>query len=249
MNIRGLIIDMNGTMTDIITNEGHDEIYRMLGNLLSYQGIAIGPGELKESYFSIMKEQCAAYSERYPEFDVVGIFREIIRRQATDFTRCLPAEKLEQLPLFLAEAHRAAARFRLQLFPGVVETLTQLRRHHQLAIVSDGQSAYAVPELNAMGLLGLFDPVIISGDLGFRKPDCRLFEQALTRMAMGPDEVLYVGNDMHRDIHAAQQLGIKAVFFQSNQGLQAKEGVVPDYIIYRFPELLDAVGFFAGQGV
>jgi putative hydrolase of the HAD superfamily len=55
-----------------------------------------------------------------------------------------------------------------------------------LAIVSDGQAAYAVPELNAVGLFGYFDPVIVSGDFGCRKPDKQLFERALLAMKMGP---------------------------------------------------------------
>ena len=53
-----------------------------------------------------------------------------------------------------------------------------------------------------------------------------------------------MGNDIYNDVHGAQKLGMKTVFFRSNQGLQEKEGVEPDYIIYNFPELLKAVRFF-----
>jgi len=95
-----------------------------------------------------------------------------------------------------------------------------------------------------VGLSDYFDPIIISGDFGYRKPDKRLFIAALTAMKMEPSEVLFVGNDMYRDVHGAQKLGIKTVFFKSNQGLQKKEGVDPDYIIYRFTELLNAICFF-----
>jgi putative hydrolase of the HAD superfamily len=52
---------------------------------------------------------------------------------------------------------------------------------------------------------------------------------------------------MYRDIYGAQRLGMKAVFFKSNQGAQEKEGVKPDYIIYNFPELLNAIRFFENQ--
>jgi len=247
MVIRALLFDINGTLIDILTNEWHDDIYRTLSNLLSYQGIALGPNAVKDAYAQIMKEQKAASEEHHPEFDVVGIFREIITRHATGFTHCLPPEKLEQLPLFLAETHRAASRFRLQLYKGVAETIAQLLPKYRLAIVSDGQSAYAVPELNAVGLLDFFDPVIISGDFGIRKPDQRLFENALAIMRLEPSEVLFVGNDMYRDVYGARKLGMKTVFFRSNQGQQEKEGVEPDYIIYTFPELLSALRFFEEQ--
>jgi putative hydrolase of the HAD superfamily len=39
-------------------------------------------------------------------------------------------------------------------------------------------------------------------------------------------------------------LKLKTVFFKTNQGQQEKEGVKPDYIIYKFPELLNAIQFF-----
>jgi putative hydrolase of the HAD superfamily len=61
------------------------------------------------------------------------------------------------------------------------------------------------------------------------------------------ENVLFVGNDMFRDVYAAQQCGIKTVFFSSNQGGQQAEGVAPDYVIYQFPEMRQAVEFFERQ--
>jgi putative hydrolase of the HAD superfamily len=247
MNIKGIIFDINGTLSDIHTNEWHDDVYRVLSNLLSYQGISLAPNDVKFNYFEIMKEQRAANGERHREFDVVAIFRRIVAEHSSDFTRALPKDKLEQLPGFLAETHRAASRFKLQRYPGVETTIRQLHKKYHLAIISDAQSAYAIPELHAVGLSGLFDPIIVSGDYGYRKPDPRLFTAALTSMKMDPAEVLYVGNDMYRDVHGAQRLKMKTVFFKSNQGMQEKEGVKPDYVIYNFPELLNAVCFFENQ--
>ncbi|HWF59412.1 MAG TPA: HAD family hydrolase [Nitrospira sp.] len=247
MHVKGIIFDVNGTLTDIHTNEGHDEVYRVLSNLLSYQGIVLEPHVVKDLYFQIMKEQRTAQDGRHPEFDAIGIFHTIITRHATDFTRGLPTQKLEQLPRLLAETYRAASRFRLQPYPGVVDTIRHLHQTYHLAIISDGQTAYAVPELNAVGLAGYFDPIIISGDFGVRKPHERLFTAALTAMQMKPSEVLFVGNDMYRDVYGAKRVGMTTVFCKSNQGLMEKEGINPDYIIDQFPELLTAIRFFEAQ--
>ena len=38
MSIKGVIFDVNGTLIDIHTNEWHDDVYRVVSNLLSYQG-------------------------------------------------------------------------------------------------------------------------------------------------------------------------------------------------------------------
>lgn len=244
MNVRGLIFDINGTLIDINTDEGSEDIYHVVSNFLTYQGIALSGQMVRDLYFQIMKEHRRASVESHPEFDVLGVFREIIARHASAFTRTLPAEKLEQLPLTLAEIFRAASLCRLQLYPGVKEVLDQLRPQYRLTAISDAQRAWAIPELNAVGLLDYFAPVIISSDLGYRKPDIRIFRQALDGIGLDSSEVLFVGNDMYRDIFGAQQLGLKTVFFKSNQGDQQRDRVEADYIIYHFPELLNAIDFF-----
>ena len=128
-----------------------------------------------------------------------------------------------------------------------MDVLNDLRPRYRLAAISDAQSAWCLPEMRAVGLDGYFDPIIVSGDFGYRKPDPRLFTAALTALRVAPENALFVGNDMFRDVYAAKRLGIKTVFFSSNQGGKQAEGVTPDYIIYQFPELRQAVEFFERQ--
>jgi putative hydrolase of the HAD superfamily len=248
MAIKGVLLDSNGTMIDIHTNEWHEDLYRVVSNLLSYQGIAMSPDQVKKSYFKIMEAQQKGSAERYPEFDVVALFRTMITANATPFSRALDSGRMAQLPLFLGQVHRAAARYRLQLFPGVADTIQRLAMDYRMGVVTNAQSAYAGPELQAVGLLSLFDPVIVSGDFGYAKPDPRLFATALERMGLAAAEVVFVGNDQYHDIQGAKHAGMKTVFFQTSQGGPDKPGSVePDYIIYRFPELLEALKAFQAK--
>ena len=66
-------------------------------------------------------------------------------------------------------------------------------------------------------------------------------------MKIKPHEAIFVGNDMYRDIYGSKNAGFKSVFFKSNQGTQCFCGKEPDYIIYNFPQLLDAIDFFNNQ--
>lgn len=249
MNIRALIFDINGTLIDIHTEEGMEEIYRAIGHVLTYQGISLRRFEVRDLYFWIMDEQRRASGEEYPEFDAVAIWRELIARHATDFTRALSPEKIAQLPVFLAELHRGIARKRLQVYPEVKDILDRLSLHYRLAAVTDAQTAYALPELHATGLLDYFDPVIVSGDYGYRKPDARLFRHALIALKLNPEDVLYIGNDIYRDVFGAQQAGIKAIFFNaSSQGEKYRPGVEADYRIANFAELLQAISCFEERG-
>ena len=143
--------------------------------------------------------------------------------------------------MILAQLYRGISRNRLQLYPDVKKVLDELRPAYRMALVSDAQPCYALPEMKAVGLDGYFDPIVISAHYGFRKPDKRLTEKALDVMKLMPAEVIFVGNDMYRDIYGANRLGIKTIFIDSNQGDKAHENVTPDYIAHRFEDVLRGV--------
>ncbi len=238
MDIRAVAFDVNGTLVRILTEDGMDQIFRSAAHFLTYQGIDLRRHQVQELYFRIMKEQQRASPQEHPEFDAVSIWRSIIEAHLTDFTRALPAGKLQQLPLFLTEMSRGIARRKLSLYPHVREVLDVLRERYPLALVTDAQSAYTRAELHKVGLLDYFDPIIVSGDHGFRKPDRRLFQLALDRLNVPAQNTLYVGNDMHRDIFGARQAGLATVMFDSDQGTKVYRDCVPDYTITDFRDLL-----------
>jgi putative hydrolase of the HAD superfamily len=241
-DVRAVLFDVNGTLIHILTDEGREEIFRAAGHFLTYQGIHLRRHEVRDLYVAILREQQRSSPLEHPEFDAPGIWRRIIEDHATDFTRDLPPQKLTWMPLFLAEMARGISRRHLRPYPFVPEMLDLLRVRFPLALVTDAQSAYARAELYRTGLLHYFDPVVISGDHGFRKPDPRLFQIALDALAVEARHAMYVGNDMHRDIHGAQQLGMSTVLYDSDQGSKSHLGVVPDHTITDYRDLLVILG-------
>jgi putative hydrolase of the HAD superfamily len=193
-----------------------------------------------------MEEQRKSSRERYPEFDAVAIWSSMLQALSLD-SAVLPAEKIQQLPRFLAELHRALSHKRLQRYPGVREVLDELGKHYALGIITDAQSAYAVPELRTAGLGGLFACHVVSGDFGYRKPDQRLFAAGMQALGVRPEQAIYVGNDMYHDVFGAQQAGMRAVFWPTQFGKKVHANVAPDYIIYSFEQLCDAVSFLAAR--
>jgi putative hydrolase of the HAD superfamily len=242
MEIRAVAFDVNGTLVRILTEDGLEEIFRAAAHFLSYQGINLCRNQVRDLYFQIMADQQHASPEEHPEFDVVDIWRRIIDEHQTDFTRSLSAAKLEQVPLFLAEMSRGISRQRLGLYPYAHEVLDALRERYPLAVVTDAQSAYARAELHRVGLLSYFDPIIVSGDHGYRKPDRRLFQLALDGMNVAAQYAVYVGNDMYRDIFGAREAGLTTVMVDSDQGKKAYRDCVPDYTITDLRELLTILG-------
>jgi putative hydrolase of the HAD superfamily len=232
MAISGILFDLYGTLIDIETDESMDEIYRAIAHFLTYQGIYLHRWEVRESYYQIMKQQREKSGEKHPEIDVELIWNTFLRQLGI---RRSAARK--SLAKTVAQIYRGVSRKRLQLYPGVKEVLDEIRPRYRLALVTDAQPGYALPEMRAVGLDGYFDPVIISANYGFRKPDPRLIRKALAVMKLTPDDVILVGNDMYRDIYGASRLGIKTVFFASNQGTQTYEGTAADYVATSFGDV------------
>ncbi len=242
MDVRAIAFDVNGTLIDILTEDDRADIFRAAGHFLTYQGIDLRRHDVRDLYFETLKRQQKASPEQHPEYSAPEIWRTIIDEHMTDFSRGLPAEKLAQMPLMMAEFYRGMTRRRLKLYPHVRQVLEALRTRYALAIVTDGQSSWARGELHKVGLTDYFGSIVISGDHGFRKPDRRLFQFALDEIGVPPERTIYVGNDMHRDIFGAREAGMMTVMFDSEHGTKEFHGCTPDYKINDHRQLLGIVG-------
>ena len=236
MAIKGILFDLYGTVIDIETDESLEEIYRGIAHYLTYHGVYLHRWEVRDRYYEIMRQQKEEGGEECPEIDVEAIWNSFLRQEGIG----APLVR-RRLALILAQMYRAISRKRLQLYPDVKRVLDELHPTFRMALVSDAQPCYALPEMKAVGLEGCFDPVIISAHYGFRKPDTRLMQKALDIMKLLPAEAIFVGNDMYRDIYGASRLGIKSIFVDSNQGTKSHENVAPDYFAHRFEDVLKGV--------
>ncbi len=73
------------------------------------------------------------------------------------------------------------------------------------------------PVIEERGLGGLIDEVVVSSDLGFRKPDLRMFTTALDRLDVAPSETLMVGDWAPTDGPAAE-VGIDTLILPRRDG-------------------------------
>ena len=241
--IKAIFFDINGTLIDISTAE-NDDAFRVTTNFLRIFSVDLSPDEVKKLYYELNHAQRAASEEKYPEFNAAKIFTDIIAKHSSVE---ISPEECKQHGETVADVFRAAMTYKLELYPGVRQVLEQLKEKYIIAAVTDGQSQWARHEILTTGLDKYFHSVVVSGDYGFRKPDERMFTTALEKYALSPGETIYVGNDMYRDIYGAGRLGMKTVFFKSNQGDHKSRGIEPDYIIYNFNELPAAVSFIESR--
>lgn len=76
--------------------------------------------------------------------------------------------------------------------------------------------AYAGYELD-----GLFDAVVISDQVGLRKPSPRIYELTAARLGLGPAECLFV-DDTEYNLRAARELGLGTLHFTGADGQVAE---------------------------
>ena len=97
------------------------------------------------------------------------------------------------------------------LFPDAVPTIEECRsRGLKLGIISNFEG-WLKTLLDVLGIRELFDVIAISGDLGWEKPDARIFEWAMDEAGVGPDVSLHVGDSPNFDAEPAHDLGMTGV--------------------------------------
>lgn len=88
--------------------------------------------------------------------------------------------------------------------------------------------------LELEGLLDFFPVRIYSSDVGFRKPDCRIFRSALHELNVQADETVYVGDQIKTDIGGAIKCGLRAVYRRKSGG---RECELADHTILAMSDL------------
>jgi putative hydrolase of the HAD superfamily len=78
--------------------------------------------------------------------------------------------------------------------------------------------------LDGLGLGELLDTVVVSADVGLRKPDPRIFELACARLEIEPAEAAHVGDHHYADVLGATAVGMTAVLIDRHDGDAPESG-------------------------
>jgi putative hydrolase of the HAD superfamily len=123
-------------------------------------------------------------------------------------------------------AARAASRFSresLETLSGRGKLLARLASRYRLGIVSNfyGNLAAACAEA---GIERNFSVLVDSTDIGAGKPDAKIFQAALDRLRVRPDETVFIGDSMARDMAGARALGMRHVLLRAPALADGRKG-------------------------
>jgi HAD superfamily hydrolase (TIGR01549 family) len=99
----------------------------------------------------------------------------------------------------------------LELYPDVDPTLGRLKRDgYSMGLVSNAP-ADTGRVVEALGLSKYLDSVVISGVVGYSKPNPKIFTIALDEVGAAPAEAVHVGDLYEADIVGARNAGIRGL--------------------------------------
>jgi putative hydrolase of the HAD superfamily len=125
---------------------------------------------------------------------------------------------------------------------GAVETVRWLReRGCRLALVTNGNAEAQRSKVDRFELAPLFDAILIEGELGFGKPDPRIYRHALDTLDTSPEDAWIVGDNLEWEVASPQRLGIFSIWVdRRGTGLPEGHPTRPDRVVRRLAELRDS---------
>ncbi len=124
-----------------------------------------------------------------------------------------------------------------------IPTLEMLKHSgYQLGLVTNASDSDDVNALVDKAVFrSYFDVIVISADIGLRKPHPRIFNTALKFWDAQPDQAVMIGDLLPADILGANELGIASVWITRRASKTANnpylESVKPDAVINSLAEL------------
>ena len=142
----------------------------------------------------------------------------------------------------MADAFRRIRRAHPGIDPEADTVLGDLARDHALGIVTNGAASVQRAKLAATTLERYFQTVVISVEVGFAKPDERIFRLALDRLGSAASEAAMVGDSRPRDVAGAHATGLRAILLERpNDPFSEGSGPDPDARIARLSEVRAAL--------
>jgi putative hydrolase of the HAD superfamily len=126
-------------------------------------------------------------------------------------------------------------------FDDAVATVRWMREQGcRLALLTNGGSRGQREKINRFDLAGLFDTILVEGEVGFGKPDPRIYTRALSELDVAADQAWMVGDNLEWDVAGPQHEGIAGIWIDARgRGLPVGHHVRPDRIISRLADLKD----------
>jgi len=233
VNICGVLFDLDDTLVafDAVTNQSWKEV--CVEYTTSKRGLN------PEALFAAIRKVSDWYWSD-PERHRIG------RNNMPPARRKIVREAFLTMDLPEADADAVAERYsmvrldNMYVLPGAQSTLDLLlSRGYRLGLLTNGDGETQRYKIKRFDLAKYFKTILIEGEIGFGKPDVRMYWLALSALGVKPEQTYMVGDNLNWDVEAPQQMGIKAIWIdRKGTGLPVGSTVAPHRVIRDISEVL-----------
>lgn len=189
-SIQAIIFDLGGVVIEVDKNEAADLITRT---------------------FQIDRDEALELLGKYKTHWLNG-------GSVQCFWEAFASEKEVQLPPCFLDLWESTLIRALKPIPGMLSIIQQLKEQgYRVALLSNARKWQTEP-IQKMGYYALFNPALISWQIGFEKPDPKAYMVALNRLALPPEACIFI-DDKKENVDAARALHIDGIHFSNTEQL------------------------------
>ncbi|WP_106769738.1 HAD family hydrolase [Paenibacillus faecalis] len=168
-------------------------------------------------------------------------------RQAVEEMRCRRFQlALQEFDIELSPEQAASmqaayigCQYEIDMFEGAQELLKYLADSgYIVGLITNGTQEHQMKKIAAMNLENIIpsDRLFISGDVGWDKPDRRIFAHVNELTGTRPEHSYYVGDSWRNDVIGALAAGWHVIWF-NHRRIEPESGHSPHYIAGSYEEL------------
>jgi len=119
-----------------------------------------------------------------------------------------------------------------------IDTLHYLGKRYKLGIITNNNTKFLKKILEALGLENtLFSYFITSDDTPESKPNLAPFLIAIQKVNSAPEEIIYIGDNIKKDMEPAKKVGMKTILMDYKNVYTDVNNQAYDYRIQKIQEL------------
>lgn len=197
--------------------------------------ININPEEFLQAYRSVTFDYRRIRQESHKEIGNCIWIAETIKK----FGYTISPDN----PLIVDVVEAYFSPWRLTLQKDAIPVLSELHKTCRIGLISNfTNTEYIHKSLKDLGILDFFDCIIVSEDVGWRKPHPAIFQKFLEMLNVKAEETLFVGDELDSDILGAKEVGMKtAQIIQNDYHESSENQTKPDFIIHFLIDLKELV--------
>jgi HAD superfamily hydrolase (TIGR01549 family) len=122
----------------------------------------------------------------------------------------------------------------LTLDSDAIPILQSLKQEQYIGLITNfDHPPYIYSILTELNIINLFDTIIISGEVGIKKPNPKIFSLALEECGLQPHDVVYVGDTREDDVNGALAAKIRPILIdRDNRVTSVRDEVIDRSIEY-----------------